>query len=99
MNNPRVKSQGSNQYLVSIGNVSHVIDLDGYTFCTDDDWSKLESAGCDPTNMYGGTLVSPQVAEEMASTDDDGDWWLAAVNEAVNYSGFDVDEAIKTEKE
>jgi len=80
--NDQVTSKGGNQYEVN----GELVDMDGYTVVSDEDYAKIEKAGLD-----GGEFIAPM------HSDGDRNWKLVA-EYCVNYSGLDVDEWIKENK-
>lgn len=74
---------GGNQYTVqcSDGEIRR-IDLDGITIISEEDRKKLDDADSDDFGLI-------TIAEGMSADADP--FWEAAANEALNYSGFDVD--------
>lgn len=78
---------GGNQYGVEYDqdgrHIDKVVDLDGLTPVSDEDFEKLEAAGlCDDD------FIAPMHADDDLA-------WEFACEEAVNYSGFDVDAYIE----
>lgn len=86
----QVVSKGGNQYLVTIGEDTKNVDLDGMTVMSDEDYNKVEEAGL----IQEDTMISPQhwnLAEEDY-------FFKAALEYAANYSGFQADEYIAENK-
>jgi len=81
MNNATIQSRGSNQYSVTIGNSTKIIDLDGMDVVSTDDYIRMEDAGMDMDDY-----IHPNI--------DNDPHWHAATKYAVEYSGIDVDERI-----
>lgn len=81
-----VRSLGGNQYNVDIDGDVRIIDLDGVTAVSDDDYKKLEEAGLADDNM-----LAPMHGEDDAH-------YVEAMNHVINYSGFDVDAYILENK-
>ena len=87
LRNCSIESKGGNQYKVTFKAESKIIDLDGYTMMSDDDYNMIQEAG-----LIQDEMMSPQFHE--------GDlFWLAAAKNAANYSGFDVEEYIAENQE
>lgn len=86
LNNATVEGLGGNQYMVTIGNESKRIDLDGYLVLSDEDFYHL-----DDLNILRDDMTSP------SQSDGDLFWEAAAINEA-RYSGFNVDQYIEENK-
>lgn len=84
--NLQVRSLGGNQHRVTCRECEEVrdIDLDGLDYVSNEDYDRMEEAGLD-MELY----LSPQ-------HDVDGDvFWLAAMEEQINYSGIDVEQLIR----
>lgn len=85
-NNASVIYQGGNQYLVKLGEDSQIVDLDGYTIMSDEDYEKLEAL-----DLIHDTMWCPSMWDV---TGDNDYFFRAALDHAANYSGFDVEQYI-----
>lgn len=97
MTNADVTKLGGNQYKVVINlPVTEAVDLDGYTVIKNDDYEKLDEAGLLEGDIADRmNFISPASAEGV---DPDDKHFIAAVEYAANYSGFDVDQYISENK-
>jgi hypothetical protein len=85
---PIVEGKGGNQYQVTIKGKMEMVDLDGLTIVSNEDYDKLEEELGEASLE---TFISPQhYAGDI--------YWLAAVTEVLRYSGFDVDSYISENK-
>jgi hypothetical protein len=84
-----VHPRGGNQYEVISEDTGEttVIDLDGMTVMSDEDYDRLEDLGLLRDDMF-----SYQHSEGDRA-------WAAAVEYAVNYSGWDIDAYIAEQEE
>jgi len=81
----KVINLGGNQYEVTIGDETRIIDMDGITAVSNEDYDRLEEEGL-ADNFYA----------PIHSTGDE--FWGLALQEMLNYSEFDVEEYIKENK-
>jgi len=77
-----IKPMGGNQYQVTIGNESRIVDLDGFTVVTDEVSDAMDVAGMD-TDL----IMSPQ----YANPEGDDPFFEAAVKYVANFSPYSVD--------
>lgn len=82
--NIKIEGKGGNQYEVTLLQRTEMVDLDGITVVSDEDYTRLQEAGLDDD-----TIICPAHAEAVGD-----EFFCAAVYHALNYSGFDVDEYI-----
>lgn len=82
---------GGNQYRVDVDGVERDVDLDGFSIITDEDMDALEAAGIDEDHF-----MCPR---DAGLADQDDLHFIAAVEYAANYSGFDVDQYIANSAE
>jgi hypothetical protein len=90
-----IEKLGGNQYRVQLSNSKkYDVSVDGSTIVSEKDWNKLDKAG-----LGDGTFYYP---DEVWGCHDDEYQEVAeyvAMEFELNYSGFDVDEYIKENKE
>ena len=89
--NAAIESKGGNQYLVTIGEESRMVDLDGFTIMSNEDYSAIEQAG-----LLQDDMECPATAKNNKLWDN---FELAALEYAANYSGFDAEEYIANHAE
>jgi len=84
MSHTTVTSIGGNEYEVTIGDVTQVVDLDGFTPISDDDYTAID------------TVVDDMDDSFIAPMHSDGDkFFLAALEYVISYTQFDVDEYLE----
>jgi len=91
MNNANVSKLGGNQYRVEIGKKTEVVDLDGYTIMSNDDYEEIEKAG-----LVQDTMWCPSI---WNVTGDNDKFFKAALEHAANYSGFIASKYIEENQE
>lgn len=86
-----VEKKGGNQYLVTIGKKSEIVDLDGYTVMGDDDYNEVEKAGLIQDDMWCPSMWN--------ITGDNDKFFKVALAFAANYSGFIAKKYIEENKD
>jgi hypothetical protein len=81
-----VESLGANQYRVG----GEVVDLEGFTVMSDEDYARLEELGLDTDDM---------ICPNMWDIGGEDYRFKAALEFAANYSGFDVEQYIANHTE
>lgn len=82
MTNSTIDKLGGHQYKVTIGEETEIVDLDGYTIMSDEDYKMIEDAGLLDINM-----VSPSTYNFSGTATK---CELEAIAYAANYTGFDA---------
>ena len=85
----QVTSMGGNKYHVTIGKAEEVIDLDGFTVMSNEDYAEVERAGLTTDDM---------ICPSQWDLKEDGYFFKEALDTAANYSGFSAEEYIEEMK-